>query len=318
MKRRLGLGLVTIMLGGLGCGWNYTPTDNVLPPTADDDSDSEGPAERPALGSGESDESGEPCANDSQSTDLSASYRIDCMDIQRLGDADHTVFQVATLQSVWTNDIAKFKLNVLLDVLSLDEAAGTGTIAIRSGVGTGWDDQCAHAETVSAEFPVVYESMVTQWAPSGGEDSCAAPAKDGGAGTYTLELGAEDRVYIYAQDTDGTAFNCSLEPAAPDAIPITGLSATLSSTADGSAIAGSLTGCMAEADAKSICACLSVCAGNQHPDCPGCPGGALPLGVLLGGIFTTPYCTQLLGEPAFDVEIEFSARRLANVPGICG
>jgi hypothetical protein len=318
MRHHKGLGLAALMLGGSGCGWNYTPTENVLPPPIAQATESESDSEGPPLEPGEPSETGETGETGEPAQKVSISYRINCLDIQSLGDADDTVFQVATLQNVWTNDIANFKLNILLDLLSVDEAAGTGSITVRSGVGSGGSDQCAHVETASAEFPIVYEPMVTEWAPSDIPKTCAAAAASGGSGTFTLDLGPDDRIYIYAEDHDGTAFNCSLEAAAPDAIPISALSATISSTADRSALAGTLTGCMAQADAQNICSCLSVCSGNQHPDCPGCPGGALPLGVLLGGIFTTPHCTDLLGEPAFDVVLEFSARRLSDVPEACG
>jgi hypothetical protein len=301
------LGFAAVMLGGLGCGWNYTPTDNVLPdPNADGGSGSteEGPPPET--------ETGEP------EPDVPATYRLDCIDIQSLGDADEMVFQVATLQNTWASDISGFKLNILIDLLTLDEVAGAGTVTIRSGVGGGWNDQCSQPDTESAEFPVVYEPSVTEWEPSDAEATCAAPATSGGSGTYTLELGAEELIYIYAEDDDGTAFNCSLEDGAPNAIPIAALSATITGTEDRSALAGTLTGCMVQADAQNICSCLSVCTGNAHPDCPGCPNGAIPLGLLLGGINSTPYCSDLLGEPAFDVVLEFSARRLPDVPATCG
>lgn len=297
------------MLGGSGCGWNYTPSDNVLPaPITDSESDSEGPP----LDTGDTGETGEPAP------DVPATYRIDCMDIQSLGDADETVFQVATLQNTWANDIANFKLNILIDLLTVDEEAGTGTITIRSGVGGGWSDQCAQPDTLSSEFPVVFEPTVNEWAPSDAEGTCASADASEGSGTYTLDLGPDERIFIYAEDNDGTAFNCSLEGDSPDAIPISAISATITGTPNRSGLAGTLTGCMARGDAENICSCLSVCSGNQHPDCPGCPGGALPLGVLLGGIMTTSHCSDLLGEPAFDVVLEFSARRLGDVPTTCG
>lgn len=308
MSRRYGLGLAALMLGGSGCGWNYSPTENVLPAVTESESEE---GDEPPLET-DSEETGEPAP------DVPASYRIDCMDIQSLGDADDTVFQVATLQNTWSNDIANFKLNILIDLLEEDAEAGTGTITIRSGIGAGLSDQCAEGQTVSNEFPVVYEPEVTEWEPSGAEATCAGKTSSGGSGTYTLDLGPEDSIYIYAEDKDGTAFNCSLDAAAPDAIAISAISATITSTADRSKLAGTLTGCMAQSAAQNICSCLSQCTGNQHPDCPGCPGGALPLGTLLGGIFTTPHCTDLLGEPAFDVVLEFSARRLGDVPEVCG
>jgi hypothetical protein len=302
VSRLYALGLAVL----LGCGWNYTPSDNVLPDPNAEDSSSGIPLP-PDIG-------GETGGLE----DVPATYRFDCIDIQSLGDADATVFQVSTLQNTWASDIANFKLNILIDLLSEDPAAGAGTITVRSGIGSGWSDQCGQVETESTEFPVIFEPMVTAWAPSDVEDTCAAPATSGGAGTYTLELGPTDTVYIYAQDDDGTVFNCSVEDGPPDAIPISGLSATITGNEDRSAIAGTLTGCMALSDAQNICSCLSVCSGNVHPDCPGCPGGAVPLGLLLGGIASTPHCSDMLGAEAFDITLEFTAQRLPAVPPTCG
>lgn len=290
----------------LGCGWNYTPTDNILPsPNAEDSSS--GPTLPPDIG-------GETGGVE----DVPATYRLDCIDIKSLGDADETVFQVVTLQNTWAADIAGFKLNILIDLLAEDEASGTGTITVRSGIGGDWTDQCAEPQTESAEFPITFEPGVTQWEPTDAEGLCAAPASEGGGGTYTLELGANELVYIYAEDNDGTAFNCSLQGGTPDAIPISALSATLTGSVDRSVLAGTLTGCMAESDAQNTCSCLSICSGNEHPDCPGCPAGAVPLGLLLGGINTTQHCSDLLGVPAFDITLEFTARRLPAVPMTCG
>lgn len=288
----------------LGCGWNYTPSDNVLPdPNAEDSSSGMLP---PDIG-------GETGGVE----EVPASYRLDCIDIKMLGDADESVFQVVTLQNTWAGDISNFKLNILIDLLVEDLEAGTGTITVRSGIGDGWSDQCAQSETESAEFPVTVQPMVTEWVPSDEAETCAAPATSGGGNTYLLELGGSDIVYIYAEDDDGTAFNCSLA-GGPNAIPISGLSATITSSEDRSMFAGTLTGCMAQTDAQNICSCLSVCQGNAHPDCPGCPEGAVPLGLLLGGINSTQHCTDLVGAPAYDIELQFTARRLAAVPATCG
>ena len=306
VRRLYALGLAAVVLGGLGCGFNYSPSDNVLPnPNADGGSTDEGP---PPVETGET----------GGVEDVPATYRLDCIDIQMLGDANDEVFQVATLQNTWAADISNFRLNILIDLLSEDPDAGTGTVTIRSGVGGGWSDQCTQPDTESAEFPVTFETGVTRWEPASGEGTCAAEAQSGGSATYQLELGAQELIYIYAEDNEGTAFNCSLEAGAPSAIPIAALSATITGTADRNGLAGTLTGCMAQAGAQNICSCLSACNGNVHPDCPGCPNGAVPLGVMLGGINTTSHCSDLLGEPAFDVTLEFSARRLPSVPATCG
>ena len=288
----------------MGCGWDYTPSDNILPdPNADEAMDESQP---PDLGG-------------DGGVELPATYRMDCVDIQSLGDADEEVFQVATLQNTWAADIANFKLNILVDLLAEDADAGTGTVSIRSGVGAGWSDQCSEANTESAEFPVTYSPGVETWIPDEAAGQCAQMGGAGVAsGTYELEMGKDDFVFIYAEDNDGTAFNCSLEAGAPSAIPIAGISATLSMAEDRNMVAGTLTGCMSEAGAQNICSCLAICQGNQHPNCPGCPGGAVPLGALLGGIGPTSHCSDLLGEPAFDVVLQFTAQRLGATPMTCG
>lgn len=298
-------GLALSVVVGSGCGWNYTPSDNILPePVAEDPSTDDGPP-LPETG-----ETGglEP---------FPATYRIDCIDIQSLGDADETVFQVSTLQTTWSGDIANFKLNILIDLVTEDPDTGTGVATIRSGVGFGWSDQCSQADTASMEFPLTYEPGVAEWEAVDAEGQCAQAGATSASGTYEIELGAADVIYIYSEDDDGTSFNCSLEQGAPQAIPISALSSTLSSSEDRSVIAGTLTGCMVRSEAENICSCLSVCNGQEHPDCPGCPGGAVPLGLLLGGINSTSHCTDLMGEEAFDVTLQYTARRLADVPTTC-
>lgn len=300
------------LLVALGCGWDYEPSDNVLPsPPAAEGSSSDSDSDDTTLPT-ESAETGEP------ETDFPATYRFDCMDIKAVGDADPEVFQVATLQTTWAADIANFKLNILVDVLSEDPDTGAGEIMIRSGVGMGWDDQCGQGETDSSMFSLGYDPAITQWEPSDAEGQCAqAIDSSGGAGTYTLDLGAQDQVFIYSEDNDGTNFACSLE-GNPNAIPVYALKSTISLTEDRSGMAGELTACIVESEALQICSCLGVCAGNVHPDCGGCPGGAVPLGLLLGGINPTDACTELMGETAYDFTFEFSARRLPAVPETCG
>lgn len=302
------------LLLALGCGWNYEPSDNVLPsPPAAEGSSSDADSDDPTLDT-DSAETGEPA------TDFPATYRFDCMDIKAVGDADPEVFQVATLQTTWAADIANFKLNILVDVLSEDPDTGAGEITIRSGVGTGWSDQCGQGQgTDSAMFELGYDPAITLWEPSAAEGQCASAIDSaGGAGTYTLDLGAQDQVFIYSEDNDGTSFNCSLDAGKPNAIPVYALKASISLTEDRSQMAGTLTACMVESEALQICSCLGVCAGNVHPDCEGCPGGAVPLGLLLGGINSTQACTELMGETAYDFVFEFRARRLPAVPESCG
>ena len=137
------------------------------------------------------------------------------------------------------------------------------------------------------------------------------------AGSYTLEFGKDDIINIYAEDDDGTPFNCSLDGAAP-AIPIAAATADITMSEDRNRLAGTMTGCMTEASANQRCACLGFCGGMPNEACPGCPDGSVPLGLLLGGINSTPNCTELMGETAFDITLGFTATRLNDVPAICG
>jgi len=304
--------MLGLALGSSGCGWDYTPSDNVLPSTTAESEDvSEDPLTETDTDTDTGDETGgeEP---------LPANYRFDCIDIKSLGDADEdeNVFQLNTLQTTWASDISKYKLNILIDLLAEDPEAGTGTVTIRSGVGPDAADQCSQAESESPEFPVTFAPLEGEWAAGTGEQ-CAIAGETASVGTYTLEMGADERVLIYAEDDDGTPFNCSVA-GQPDAIPIWAVTATISLSESRNVLAGTLNGCVVQSQALEVCSCLSVCSGNVHPDCEGCPGGAVPLGLLLGGIGETENCTGLMGEPAFDITLQFSAERLGDVPETCG
>lgn len=299
-----------LLLGG--CGWDYTPTQNVLPDT--------GPATESEESGDEADDGTTTATDTGEVMDVPATYRFDCVDIQQLGDADDTVFQVITLQDTWASDIANHKLNILLDLVVEDEGTGTAVMGIRSGVGASNKDQCSEPNTASEQVEANFSPDTATWEPTDGEGKCASPAADGtaGAAAYDLALTAEDVIYIYAEDDDGTAFNCNLAPGAPNAIPIAAIEAQMSLSPDRKTLSGTLTGCMSESEGLQVCSCLAVCAGNEHPDCPGCPGGAVPLGLLLGNIASTQHCTDLLGETAFDITLAFTATRLGEVPMTCG
>jgi hypothetical protein len=302
-RTRLGPVLVATIAG---CGWNYTPSDNLLPDPNAEGSEDEGPPPPETGDTGGLEE-------------LPATYRFDCVDIQSLGDADKEVFQVATLQSTWAADISGFRLNILFDLLSEDTDTNEATIAIRSGIGTGWTDQCSEPTSESSEHAATIEPMVGEWEPATTDELCAEMNADASAtATYDVQLAADEFVYIYAEANDGTYFNCKVGGGAPNAIPIAGIEAQITMTEDRSALAGTLTGCMSASEALTICSCLGVCQGDVHPDCEGCPGGAVPLGLLLGGINPTQHCSDLMGEDAFDIVLQFSARRLAEVPPTCG
>ena len=81
---------------------------------------------------------------------------------------------------------------------------------------------------------------------------------------------------------------------------------------------GELTGCLTEAEATQLCSCLGLCAGEADPECGGCPTGARPLAALLDGVGPSNRCTDLMGEPAFDLTLGFSTTAIPNEPTACG
>lgn len=253
---------------------------------------------------------------------LPVAYRFECIDIQALGDdADATSFQAGLLEDTWSSDIDDYKLNILFEVVSRDEAAGAGEVAIRSGIGTGATDLCAEAESQTDVISVAYDPAVALWSPNEGDGTCSAAADPGEAsgGSYTMTLGPDVLVYIYAQDTDGTTFNCTEDPGLPDAVPVRAVEAQLTASPSGGTVAGQLTGCLLSTEAEALCSCLGACnPKTMNPECGGCPDGSVPLRSLLQGINPSTRCTELMGADAFDLQLGFVALALPAVPTTCG
>ena len=166
--------------------------------------------------------------------------------------------------------------------------------------------------------PLSFEESVTKWVPNSEAGTCSTMGDSAGFGTFTFESDPAQVFYIYAEDDDGTPFSCTVDER-PDAVPLQGIVAEFSLAADGQTASGTLTGCLSEADSNSLCSCIGAC----DPDlpvpasCTGCMPGGLPLGTLLGDIGTSENCTSLLGEPAFDMVVGFTATRLPAIPETC-
>lgn len=249
-----------------------------------------------------------------------AAYRFECVDIQMLGDADDSVLQARLLEDTWGSDIDDYKLNIIFEVASRDDAAMTAEVGIRSGIGSGAGDMCAEPTSQTALIPIAFDPASTLWEPSAAEGECSAMAASGATsgGSYTMSLGTDVVVYIYAQDTDGTTFNCTAD-ASPDAVPVRAVEAELTVSADGTQVAGSLTGCLLDSEASSLCSCLGACNPEaMNENCADCPDGSVPLKSLLQGIGTSPRCTELTGVDAYDLTLGFSGLALPNVPMTCG
>lgn len=250
-----------------------------------------------------------------------ATYRFSCVDIQALGDAGPDAFQAQLLEGQWNQDIADWKLNILIDVLEREDMGAATTMKIRSGVGTGPTEMCSEPTTESTEKSGTYDAGQAAFGPHpdpAGAEACSQASTDPMGGSYTLTTDAMDVVYIYSEDNDGTKFNCTADAGTPDAVPIRNISATFTQDPDGTTIWGSLTGCLLEAEAEALCSCLGACGGSPNADCAGCPDGSVPLRTLLGNIGTSTGCSDALGAPAFDITLGFTASLLPAVPGTCG
>jgi hypothetical protein len=249
-----------------------------------------------------------------------ATYRFTCIDIQQIGDSDGTVLQANLLESQWQLDMNSFKLNILADLLERNDDAGSGVMQIRSGVGSGEADVCTEANTESTLHDVVYDTEFAGYGPSSDVDAlpCSEESTDAMGGSYILSAAATDVFYIYAEDDDGTMFNCVADPAIPNAVPLRAVQATFTQNAEGTRVWGGLSGCLVESEAEALCSCLGVCGTADHEDCGGCQTGSIPLRALLGNIEADAECTATMGAPAMTMKIGFIADLMGAVPMTCG
>ncbi len=312
----------------LACPSDDTGEQNMLPTTASasgSTSNGSGATEPPA------DTGVDETADDTAGTAGSApvfpaTYRFDCIDILELGDSnmdgqpDGEAIQATLLENTWLSDIQNFKLNVMLTVQERDEESGASTIVVGSGVGPDAGDLCTEPSSVGTPQAATFQPGVAQWQPVDATGSCSGPADGGEAGgTYSFELAAGDTIYVYAEDDDGTVFNCVPGGAAPNAVPLHAVVGTVTVDANEGIAAGQLTGCLVDSEAQALCSCLGECSGTPHESCGGCPDGGVPLGELLGGVGPTDACTATMGETAYDLTVGFTTTRLSiDEPMLCG
>jgi hypothetical protein len=305
----LGLGL--LLLAGVGCPSDDSSEENVLPSgTSSNTSDTEMTTETTDTGA---------------DVEYPATYRFDCIDIRGIGNGGPDLLQAQILEQAWSQDIMNHKLNILLEVFSVDDAGGSAEIGIRSGIGTGDADQCAEPSSASPNLGVGFTPGATTWAPSGDPDSCSVMQAGEGYGDFNLMLAPTDVFYIYAEDDTTVTFNCTPDAATPDAVPIRAVEAQVSADASRNHIAGTLLGCLNQAEAMALCSCVGACYNADgdvampgevidDPDpmetCNGCPVGSAPLESLLGNVETSDRCTSIMGEPSFDLEVGFTATAL--------
>jgi hypothetical protein len=297
-----------------GCGGDDGGGENVLPTTSATQTGSASETD-PTVGT--TDTGGD--------IEYPVTYRFDCIDIRQLGDGGPDVLQARLLEQAWSSDIENYKLNILLEVFEVDTDGGTIDLGIRSGVGTGPTSLCAEPTSRSETFSGAFSPGSTQWAPSGDPDTCSVMQSAEGFGEVALELGADDLFYVYAEDDNTVTFNCSTTAGAADAVPIRAVVAEVAVASSQTTLAGTLTGCLLQTEAAALCSCLGSCLGNTGPGdvqedgvCAGCPTGGVPLEQLLGNIGTSDRCTQIMGAPAFDLQVGFTASALPGMLSTCG
>lgn len=300
---------------GAGCGGDPGETDNVLPATPTDSSSSTDDGMEVADDGATEVGSGTDTGNGGL---FPATYRFGCVDIQVVGDGDGDAFQAIVLENAWRSDINNSKLNILLTVVERDDEAGTARIQVSSGVGADPSELCNEVNTISPVFDAAWEAGVASWQEGEGMVCSVDGVASDGVGTYVLELPPEQVVYIYAEDDDGTTFNCVPGGSAPNAVPIRAVQARVTAGPGEQVSYGNLTGCLTVAEATSLCSCIGMCIGDAHPNCGGCPTGSRPLATLLEGINPSPRCTDLLGEDSFDLQLGLTTELLGHVPGECG
>lgn len=315
---------VAWVLGVVACTNGEGDEPNILPePPAGSSSmgsttaDPSTTTQNPVTGSGSSGSAG--------SDPTPVTYRFDCIDIQMVGDADGTVIQAQILENTWSSDITELKLNIMLEAASRDAEAGAAMLGIRSGVGPESSTLCAQPDTISDLIPVTFFEGETRWGPASGEGECSTAAAGSDGNTYEMELTPDQVVYIYAEDDDTTAFNCTPDGGTPDAVPVRAVTAEVSTNPSEGVVWGTLNGCLVESEAQALCSCLGVCSGSTGPDdlqtegvCAGCPVGGAPLAVLLGGVSPSENCSSIMGVPAYDLRIGFRGAALPHVPAACG
>jgi len=268
-----------------------------------------------ATGSG--DGTGEP-------VELPATFRFDCLEVQTLGDADGDQFQARLLSNTWNEDIDDYRLSIMVTLVERDDAGGSVTLQIASGIGPSADDLCAEPTSELGPVHGTYDPEVAAFGPSSGDCSTelAADAEPAG-GTYTLTLGGDEIAYVYAEEDDTTVLNCTEDPATPDAVPIRAVDTRFTADANGSSYYGMMSGCLLESEGLELCSCLKDCEGEgpddlqTDGDCQGCPTGGAPLTELLTGISPSARCSDLMGVPSYDVVMTFSGRVLPANPEIC-
>ena len=82
--------------------------------------------------------------------------------------------QASLLEDTWSDDIDNYKLNIVFEVVSRDDAGGAAQVAIRSGIGTGAADLCSEPSSETAVIDVQYDAAASLWSSSAADGTCSA------------------------------------------------------------------------------------------------------------------------------------------------
>lgn len=259
-----------------------------------------------------------------------AAYRFDCINIRRLGPppsaSRERPIQADTLNQKWREDIELFRLNIMV---VLDDPGANGEVPIRigSGVGSGLADVCMEATTnrppVPSDLAVGTSMYVATPQETAGEPCTAEDAAAAAYGTARFEIHGNDRVYIYAENNQGLPYNCTADER-PNAVPLREVHADLTLSPDGTRLAGRMVACLTKSDLETVCSCISPRCHTMEADdlqsggvCDGCARSGTTLGALFGAVQESPECDPLVGEPAYQMVVGFSGKRLDGQPPVC-
>jgi hypothetical protein len=264
-----------------------------------------------------------------------AAWRFECIHIFKLGEPTPSgmpPFQATVLNRLWQTDVTDHRLNILIGIDAFNPETKQAEVFIGSGVGIDDATQCREPTTDGTRFeaPISLDTAnhVAQHDPAQSAISCVvdAPAGTEAYGTVNVEVPSTDAIYIYAQNAKEIPFNCTPDPALPQAVPLRYVSADVTLTKDTGEISGELTACLTKADISQLCSCIGDCLATDKNDvvaegafCAGCPRGAAPLTAQLNGLISSPACTAKTGgAEAYELKASFFARRLPGQPEVCG
>jgi len=229
-------------------------------------------------------------------------FRFDALALTSLDGGEHRVIE--TLNGLWSADIGKNELNIMLEVTALSDSEVTvrGTVGARLD---GTDDICV-IDSSAQDFVFPRE---------GCQLKASAPAS----------------INVYA-GTQTYPKNCAVNLPVQHAIPVNGavLEARVTDSCDAIVEGNVPAGVLGQDALGKVCTCLllgedqaEACEpldASYAPDgaCPGCNDNYKSLSALLTTFDEVSWsCQTTEGDPATCLTASFSAERLPTAPASC-